>query len=409
VKAHPEKFSTPEYRDVSLAAVSTDDVASTIAVTDKQIQDEIDGNRADYIVDEKRELEQINFKSEAEAIAAKAAVDGGKTFDALAAERKLAAGDYKLGEVTEQDLAIDPARAKAAFALPSGGTSAPIKGSFGWLLMHVVKITPGSAKSRDEVKLVVQRKLALDKMTGLANAYTDALGGGAGIDEAARKSGMKFIHVAAIDAQGLAPDGSKAIPKADPELIAAIFKAEIGEDGDPLQTKDGSYYAIKVNGVTPPKVKPLDAVRAEASVSWIAEQRLAQLRAKAAALAAKANADHALTAAAGLSVLSSPALSRGTNADVFSTAIVHALFAAPPGGTIFSATPDGNYIVARVSGVVHPAPPEGNLGYVRGVNQLSGEIASDITISLARAEQQREGLTVNQKLVDTTVGGNSGS
>ncbi|HEY4942022.1 MAG TPA: peptidyl-prolyl cis-trans isomerase [Rhizomicrobium sp.] len=412
VKAHPERFSTPEYRAVSLASIGADDLSGGIAVSDKQIQDEIDGNRADYITDEKRELEQIGFKSEDEAKAAKAALDGGKTFDALAAERKLAAADYKLGVLTQADLAIDPARAKAAFTLAAGGVSAPIKGPFGWVLMHVVAITPGSAKSRDEVKLALQRKLALSKMTDMANAYTDALGGGASIEEAAHKAGLKFTHIGAIDDKGLAPDGSKVAAAANAELMAAIVKAEIGEDGDPFPTQDGHYFAIRVDGVTPPKVKPLDAVRAEASASWIAEQRLAQLRAKAEKLAATAGAEHSLAsvaAAIGSPVLSSPALNRSSNEGVFNATVVHALFAAPAGGAIFNVTLDGSYIVARVSGIVHPAPPDNNLSYLRGVNQLSGEIASDITVSLAKADELREGFSVNQKLIDTTIGGNSGS
>ena len=411
VKAHPEQFSTPEYRTVSFASIGVDDVAGAINVTDKQIQDEIDGNRAEYVVDEKRELEQINFKSEDEAKAAKAALDGGKTFEALATERKLAAADFKLGELSLADLAIDPARAKAAFALPQGGVSAPVKGNFGWALMRAVKITPGSAKSHDEVKLAVQRKLALNKMTEMANAFTDALGGGATIEEAARKSGLKYTHVTAIDERGLAPDGSKVVAIANGELLAAIFKAEIGEDGDPFPTQDGHYFAIKVDGLTPPKVKPLDAVRADAGARWVAEQRLTLLRAKAAALTAKANADHSLAgvaAALGVPVVSSPALNRSTNEGVFNALVIHALFTAPPGGAISSITVGGNYIVARVSGIVHPAPPEENPAYRQFVMQLSGEVSSDITIALAKAEQASEGVTINQKLVDSTVGG-SGS
>ncbi|HXC57250.1 MAG TPA: peptidyl-prolyl cis-trans isomerase [Rhizomicrobium sp.] len=409
VKAHPERFSSPEYRTVSYAGIGVDDVASTISITDKQIQDEIDANKADYIVPEKRELEQISFKSEDDAKAAKAALDGGKTFDALAAERKLAAADYKLGPVVEADL--DPARAAALFALPQGGVSAPVKSTFGWVLMHAAKITPGSAKSHDEVKLALQRKLAISKLTDMANAFTDALGGGGSIEEAARKAGMHYIHIAAIDAQGLAPDGSKPLAAAPPELLANIFKAEVGEEGDPFPTQDGHYYAIKVEGVTPPKVKPLDAVRAQAAAAWTAEQRQAQLRVKAAALAARANMDRSLAAVAaslGAPVQSSPALNRGSNTGLFSAAVVRALYEAPPGGTVFMPTADGGYIVARVTGVVHPVPPDGNLGYMRGVTQLSGEIASDVTETLAKAEQQREGMTINQKLVDSTVG-NSGS
>ncbi|HEX4301839.1 MAG TPA: SurA N-terminal domain-containing protein [Rhizomicrobium sp.] len=411
VKAHPESFSTPEYRDVSIAAIGVDDLAPSIAVTDKQIDDEIANNRADYIVDEKRELEQIGFKTEADAKAGKAELDSGKAFEAVAFERKLSPADYKLGELTQADLAIDPARAKVAFALPLNTASDPIKGNFGWVIIRATKITPGSAKSHDEVKLTLQRKLALARMTDMANAYTDAIGGGASIDEAARKSGMKFTHVAALDAQGLAADGSKVAAASSAELVAAIFKAEIGEDGDPFQTQDGHYFAIKVGGVTPPRPKSLDAVRAVATASWIADQRQAQLLAKARALTAKANHDHSLGGVAvslGAPVQSSPALTRGTEIPTFNKPVVAAIFAAPPGGAIFQATGDGGYIIARVSGVQHPPPPEGDISYLRGVSQLSGEIASDITISLAKAQQQEDRTTVNQKLVDSTVG-NSGS
>ncbi len=117
----------------------------------------------------------------------------------------------------------------------------------------------------------------------------------------------------------------------------------------------------------------------------------------------------AVAAAIGASIPRSPALNRSTDAAPLTKEIVRLLYAAPPGGAISSPTADGNYIVARVSGVAHPPAPDNNIGYMRGVNQLSGEIAADMTLSLAKAEQQREGLTVNQKLVDATVGGNSGS
>ncbi len=411
VKAHPESFSTPEYRDVGIAAIGADDVAPSIAVTDKQIDDELANNRAEYIVDEKRELEQISFKTEADAKAGKAELAGGKSFEQVAFERKLSPADYKLGELTQADLAIDPARAKAAFALPLNAASDPIKGNFGWVIIRATKITAGSAKSHDEIKLALQRKLALAKMTDMANAYTDAVGGGAGVEEAAHKSGMKFFHVAALDPQGNGPDGSKVAGADNPELLAAIFKAETGEDGDPIQTQDGHFFAIKVNGVTPPRPKPLDAVRAAATASWIADQSQTQLLAKARMLTAKANQEHSLAGvAAALSAPTqfSPALTRGTETPTFSKPVVAAIFAAMPGATIFQANGDGSYIIARVSGVAHPPPPAGNISYLRGVSQLSGEIASDLTVSLAKAQQAHDRTTVNQKLVDSTVG-NSGS
>ena len=414
VRSHPELFSTPEYRSVSIAAISVDDVAPTLSVTDKNIQDEIDANPAEYSTPEKRELEQVGFKSEAQARTAKASLAGGTSFDAIAAQLNYKPADYKLGELTQADLAIDPARAKAAFALPDGGVSDPIKGAFGWVLMHVVKITPGTSKSHDEVRLALQRKLALAKMTDMSNAFIDAVAGGADIEEAAHKAGLKYSRAAAVDAKGLAPDGTKVAGADNPDLLAEIFKAEVGEEGDPFPSRDGThYFAIKVDGVTPPKVKPLSAVHDQAVALWTAEQRRIQLNAKATQLAAKANADHALVAvaaSAGTAVLKSAALTRRTDDALFNKFLVRALFAAPPGGTISFPMADGTYVVARVSGVAHPNLMALDLQSPQIIGQLSQEVSGDFTISLAKAVQEYEGgLKINQKLVDSTVGGNSGS
>lgn len=409
VKSHPEKFSTPEYRAVSFASIGIDDVASTIAVTEKQIQDEFDTNKSDYVVPEKRDLEQITFPSESEATAAKASLSAGKPFATLAAERHLKPTDYQIGTVVAADL--DAQRSTAFFALPLNGVSAPVKGAFGWVLMRVAKIEPGSTKTHEEIKLALQRKLATAKVTDMANAFTDAVGGGASIAEAAQKAGMHFARIAAVDAHGLAPDGTKVAAAASPELLAQIFKSEVGEEGDPFPSADGHFYALKVDGITPPQIKALDAVRSEAIAQWTSDQQAAQLKSKAAALAARANLSHSLDDIArslGVSVQSSPALTRGTDTKIFGNALVENLFKAPAGGIVYGRSGDGGYVIARVSGISHPPPPQNSLEFVRGARQLSGQIASDFTISLAKAEQNRDGVTINQKLVDSTVG-NSGS
>jgi len=411
VKAHANHFSTPEYRSVSYASIGVDDVAPTIAVSDKQIQEELDANKSDYVVPEKRAVEQIGFKSEANANAAKAALDAGKSFGALAAERNLRPADYQLGELSQSDLAIDPVRATAAFSLPLNGISAPVKGTFGWVLIHVTKIIAGSSKSHDEVKQALVRKLATAKLTDIANAFTDAVGGGASVEEAARKSGMHFARIPAIDMQGLAPDGSKVAAASNPELLAQIFKSEIGDEGDPFPTADGHYYALKVDGVTPPRIKPLESVRSQALALWTAGEQATELKAKAAKLTAEANLAHSLDKIAkslGTSLQTSPALTRGTENGTLNKALVTSLFNAPPGGVVSGPMSGGGYVIARVTGILHPSPAENDPGYLRGVRQLSGEIASDFSTSLSKAEQARAGVSINQKLLDTTIG-NSGS
>ena len=82
------------------------------------------------------------------------------------------------------------------------------------------------------------------------------------------------------------------------------------------------------------------------------------------------------------------------------------MFAAAPGATVYGPKGDGSgYIVARVSGIFHPRPPMGDPQYVQGVRMISGGVAQDISSLMGLAARDRQGVTINQKLLDTVVGG----
>ena len=78
------------------------------------------------------------------------------------------------------------------------------------------------------------------------------------------------------------------------------------------------------------------------------------MKAKAAALVARANMTHSLddvSKSLGAPVQASPALTRGTDDATFSKALVASLFKAPAGGTVSGPTAGGGYVIARVSGI----------------------------------------------------------
>ncbi|HWX88688.1 MAG TPA: SurA N-terminal domain-containing protein [Rhizomicrobium sp.] len=295
VKEHAERFSTPEYRDVDYAAIAPSDVIGSVTVSDAQIQQDYDAHKATYVIAEKRDVQQIEFKTEAEAVAARAKIQSGTGYEDLAASRGLKPAQISLGTLTQVDLP-DADRAKAIFALALNEVSQPIKTGFGgFVLARVTKIAPGSTKTLADVKEDIHKnltnQLAANKLVDAVNAYTDARSGGAELKEAAKKAGMKVAHLSGVDITGLKPDGSKADVPADPEFLPALFKGEVGEDTDPFPTKQGAYYAVHVNGVTPPKLKSLDQVRAQALADWTTQQRSLLLSAKAQALAIQAAKD----------------------------------------------------------------------------------------------------------------------
>jgi peptidyl-prolyl cis-trans isomerase D len=406
LKRHPDRYSTPEYRDADYAVITPADVMDKVTVTDAQIKQEYDAKKSTYVIPEKRDVQQIEFKTEKEAADARAQIAKGMTFDELATRRGLKPAQTSLGTLAEADLP-DADRAKAIFALPLNEVSQPMKTGFGgFALARVTKITAGSNKTLDDVKEDIRKdlttRLAGDKLVDAVNAFTDAKSSGANLKEAAEKAGMKLSHLAAIDAGGKKPDGTAAEVPADPEFLPALFKAEVGEDSDPFATKLGAYFAVHVNGVTPPKLKPLDQVRAQLIVDWTNEQRASLLANKARELSERAAKEKSLDGIAKelkATVQKSPALGRDTNDAQFSGAIVQKLFSTPAGGIDYAPQADGNFVIAKVTGIAHPPLNPRDPSFQAGIQRLSQAMAQDFSIDTNNAARVRQGVKVNQKMI----------
>jgi len=407
LKSHADKYSTPEYRDADYAMILPSDVVGQVTVTDAQIQQEYNAHKATYVIPEKRDIQQVEFKTEKEAADARAQITKGMSFEEMASRRGLKPEQISLGTLTETDLP-DADRAKTVFALPLNEASQPLKSSFGgWALMRVTKITPGSNKTLADVSEDIRKSLAqqltANKLVDVVNAFTDAKSSGGNLKEAAQKAGMKLAHVSATDASGKKPDGTAAEVPADPEFLPALFKAEVGEDSDPFGTKAGAYFAVHVNGVTPPKLKPLDQVRAEVIADWTNEQRAGLLANKARELSQRATKEKSLDGIAKdlkVQVQHSPALGRDTNDEQFSSMIVQRLFSAAPGAAEYAPLgAAGNFMVARITGISHPPQNPRDPGFQVGSQRLSQAMAQDFSIDLSNAARTRQGVKVNQKLL----------
>jgi peptidyl-prolyl cis-trans isomerase D len=411
VKAHTASFSTPEYREVTYAIATPADVMGSIPqVTEAQIKQQYEAQKDTYNIPEKREIEQITFPTEADAKAARQKIDAGTSFVDAGKARGLKPDELSIG--TQPQSALDATRGKAAFALAEGATSQPVKGPFGWVLMRVTKIVPGVNKTLDDVRgeitETLKKQLAGGKLVDIANTYQEAIDGGDTLADAAKKAGMRVVHLPSVDAQGLAADGTKANLPDDPDFLPQVTQAEVGEEGEPFQTKTTNYYAIKVDGVTPPKLKPLDQVRARATDEWMTMQRQKRLEAKAKALAELATKDGTLANAAktvGATVQKSPGLQRRATSDTFSPALLSEIFAKPARVGVYGPTAKGDgYAVALTTGVLHLLPPTDNPQFQASVERAGEEMGSDLTLSLAAAAKKEQGVVIHQDRVNQVTG-----
>jgi peptidyl-prolyl cis-trans isomerase D len=409
IKAHANQFSTPEYRDVTYAWIAPADVVAQIKVTDDQIKQAYDEHKSEYVIPEKRDVLELLFATEAAARGAFDKATKGTKFDDLANEK----GEKPTPQVAITAEDFDAGAAKAVFALSKDGVAPPQKTAAGkWALIKVTAITAGINHTLESVKEDIRGKiageLAIAKLTDIANTYTDESSKGADVLEAAKKVGMHTGRVAAIDANGLGPDGKKTAAPDDPEFRSFVFHTEAGEVGDPQPTKANVYYVVSVSGAIPPKLKPLDQVREKALAAWTAQERVVLLKKKAQDLSAQVNKEGSLDGAAksiGTAIQKSPGIQHGFTDDTFGMPLVQALFQVGPGKAAFGPKAKGDgYVIARVTGIVHPQINPKSPQYQAILRQVAAQVGTTLSESYVAELRADQKVTYNRKNIDNVQG-----
>lgn len=302
---NPQRFSTPEYRDIALAALITRGITDEVQVSDEQIAEAYEQRRrTQFETPEKRTLHQIVVPTEEAARAIAEALRAGATQDAITAQVREAGGQATTLPDTERSAIPFPALAEAAFTPPAGGISDPVRGPFGWVVYKVEAVEAGHTRPlsevRDEVRFEIAYDRALDIGYERANRIEDALAGSQPLAEIARANGMVFLQ-ARLDAQGHAAQGpNPELPGSvamHRDMLRAIFAAQQGNAPRLTETLDG-WYAFEVREIIPPALRPFESVEAEVRQAWMTDARRREQEAKAARLLAAVQGGKALPEAA---------------------------------------------------------------------------------------------------------------
>ena len=408
-------FRAPEYRKVVLLSVSPADVAATIEVSDADARRYYDDHRTHYGTPEKRQVQQIVFANAEEAKSAADKLAGGTTFDALTTELGKSAGDINLGLVAKTEL-IDPAIADAAFSLPEGGVSAPVKGRFGTVLVHVVKIEPENVRPFEQVESEIRHDLALERakpaMQNLYDKVEDERASGLSLEEVGKKLKLNARTIDAIDRSGRDANGNPlADLPAGVDIAGSAFSTDVGVDNDPLQTSGGGYVWYDVAGITPSHDRTLDEIKDKVEASWRDDQIAERVSAKANDMLdrLKAGTPFAEVAAAnGLKVESKSGVQRARPADPLSGRAVDAAFRTAKGAP---GTADGRSATERVVFVVTDItiPPfePGSAQAQRYTERLRRTSTEELFEQYVRRLENDIGTTINQDAMARIRGGGS--
>jgi peptidyl-prolyl cis-trans isomerase D len=346
--AHPEDFTAPETRQVTYAALTPASLAATIAPDPDAVQAAYAARADEFDIPERRLVERLVFPDAAAAAAARAALDAGETdFAALAGERGLDLADLDLGDVRRE--ALSPDAAEAVFGLAEPGIVGPVETALGPALFRVnailaARLTPFE-EVRDALAAELAAGLAMAEMENRREAIADLIAGGATIEDLGTETAMETASLAVT-----AEDPGTGIA-ADPAFRAAALAAEPGDFPQLQELDGGGLFALRLDSVTPPRLRPLDAVRAEAAAAWRAEETATRLAARGAELR-EALENRGSFTALGLAARAEAGLDRGAQPAGAPAGLMQAAFALPQDGVALVAGQPPALV--RVTAIVPP-------------------------------------------------------
>lgn len=397
--ANIARFTAPEIRAITYVWITPDMLVATVEVDEAQVRALYDERIADYVQPERRLVERLVFGDDASAQAAADRLQAGDvSFDDLVAERNLTLEDVDLGDVSEDQLG---AAGAAVFALDEpGAVAGPLPSTLGPALYRMNAILNAQETPYEDARDALRAELAGDRarraIADQQESFDDLLAGGASVEELAGETPMELgqIDWSSDSAEGIA---------AYQEFAAAA--AAITADDFPELTalSDGGLFAMRLDGVTPPSPRPLNAVREAAAAGARQEMVDAALMALGQELSADlaAQGSAAFAEARGLAPESFEGVTRLDRLTQLPETMLTSVMDGAAGTPVLTVA-DGRALLALIQ-PTQPADPEDSQTQrlVAAIDeQVGGALAQDVYAYFARALQSEAGITLNQAAID---------
>lgn len=405
-KENEKRYMAPELRRLSYLDLTAKALAKDVNISDEDLQAAYEERIDEYTAPEQRSFNRLVAPdlATAEKIVARA----------RAGESLVAIGNELLG-FAEEDVKND-ATARAAlptdqgdlvFGLPVDGVSDPAESGFGYIIVQLTGIYPGSVKSFDEVKPALAAELAenlaLDHLYTLVEEIEDMHAGGSSLSEIATAKALTLQETEQTSISGRNIDGGpvNGLP-ADAIFLETAFTLDSGETSDMLETSNGDYLMVQVNEVTPPALRPFEDVKtlvtyhatltAQIKAAEVAAKKLQSAAETAGSLEAAANAQ-------GAKVEVADRVTRGSVGQTFPAQLLEQIFTAPKGNVILG-TAQGAPMIVAVSDIrkVSASDEPGAYTFVRA--QLSQAMGSDLSNLYQTALEDAYGVEIYPGAID---------
>ncbi|MGR3464205.1 SurA N-terminal domain-containing protein [Limimaricola sp.] len=392
--AAPEAYTAPEIREISYAWLRPEDVAADIEISEDEVRALYEQRISEYVQEERRLVERLVYPDEETAAEALARLEAGEAaFEDLVEARGLSLEAVDLGDVAKGDL---DAAAEPVFAAQAGDVVGPVETGLGPALFRVNAVLAAEEVSFEEAAPDLRDELARARarreIERRTQEITDLIAGGAALEDLAERAGMEL---GSIDwSEGATGGIADYAPFRD-----AAAQVEEGDFPELLGFEDGGVFAIRLDGVTPPALRPLDEVRDEVIADVEAETR-ARLRAeRAEELAARIAAGESFEAV-GLAPRDADNLTRRSFVEGTGPGFIREVFAMED-GEVRVIGGDGFSAVVRLDAMAPPAEDDAGVTAERQAieQRLGTGLAQDIYAAFANAVQSDTEIRIDDAAV----------
>ena len=290
---HRSEYTASERLRLRYLEISMDEIASDIKADDEELRALFEAEPERFVTPEKREVSHILISVPSDAgadiaeqarerlVALKDRIAAGESFEDLARANSedpgSAAGGGALGFI-ERGIMV-PAFEETAFALAPYQVSDPVRSSFGWHLIKVTSVQGSRGATfkevRDQVLVQYQSREAeriyAERAETLANVTYE---NPESLEIGARELGLSIRETSPVTRDGQSDDPIAS----QPAVVAAAFSSEVLDDGnnsEPIEFEPGRIVVVRAFDHEPPRALDFDEARVDIVAALRADARRA--------------------------------------------------------------------------------------------------------------------------------------
>lgn len=389
-----DSLMAPEYRDLTVLKLTFDDVMNKIKYTDEELKAYFDENKAEFEVEEVRDVDQMLFSDQKTANNAMDALKAGQSFEKVAKEiAKQTEDQTHLGGLTLSTATSD--WSEEVFKAKKREIVGPVQTGFGWQIIRVNKITAKIEKSFASVKNDIADQLrkaeAFDKMENLSIELDERIGAGESLESIAKSEGLVLTKYKNVTADGVDKSGKKVVLPG--EVISTAFLGSVEQVSPKIEEQNSNYF-VRVDTIVDPALKTMDEAKKDIEEVYVLQKQQEQVQKIVKNLEkdlAKGDAD--LTKYPSVRLEKLVDIQRDNSK--ISSSLTYSLFAKKQ-GEVLSTSEKNVYIVGKIKKVKVANPEKDVLGVKELQKEMAVQMAEDKMDTLLTAFGEEYNLEISE-------------